>query len=87
MDFNIKHRRLNVADEVEERLFKKVSQALRHGDESLFEAMKHFDYDKKGSIQVGDLKKVFKRLGLISVEEHIPLLLKSGGNNPNDTQI
>ena len=79
MDFNIKHRRLNVADEVEDRMFKKVAQALRYGDEGLIEAMRHFDPERKGSIPVGDLKKVFKRLGLISVEEHIPLLLKAGG--------
>ena len=79
MDFNIKHRRLNVADEVEDRMFKKVAQALRYGDEGLMEAMRHFDPERKGSIPVGDLKKVFKRLGLISVEEHIPLLLKAGG--------
>jgi Ca2+-binding EF-hand superfamily protein len=43
------------------------------------EAMRHFDPERKGSIQASDLKKVFKRLGLISVEEHIPLLLKAGG--------
>jgi len=87
MDFNIKHRRLNVADEVEEKMFKKVAQALKYGDEGLIEAMRNFDKDKKGLIPVGDLSKVFKRLGLISVEEHIPLLLNAGGVNENDTQI
>ena len=45
----------------------------------MIEAMRHFDPERKGSIPVGDLKKVFKRLGLISVDEHIPLLLKAGG--------
>jgi len=49
--------------------------------------MRNFDQERKGSIPVGDLKKVFKRLGLISIEEHIPLLLKAGGINENDTKI
>jgi len=43
--------------------------------------MRHFDTERKGFIEVKDLKKVFRRLGLISIEEHIPLLLKSGGVN------
>lgn len=72
---------------MEERIFKKIAMALKYGDQSLYEALNHFDEERQGKIKVDDLKRVFKRLGLFSVDEHIPTLLKSGGVGPTDQVI
>lgn len=84
MDANIRHRRSSLAHLVEDKVFKKIADCINHSGESLYEAMKVYDSHDSGQIQARDLTRVFKRLGLQSIEPHLPLVLKTGGIRVQD---
>lgn len=78
-------------DNIEDEVFTKVWEALRHiGDENpdkvLEQTMMIYNmYDEdEPTIQARDLLRVFKRLGLSSIEEHMGLIFQAGGLKPED---
>jgi len=68
-------------------VFKKIADCINHSGESLFEAMKVYDIMGQGQIQARDITRVFKRLGLQSIEPHLPLVLKTGGIRVQDNIV
>jgi Ca2+-binding EF-hand superfamily protein len=79
MDTNIRQRRNSLNQFVEEEIYAKIAQCLQQAGESLYQAMKVYDNTHDNTIQARDLTRVFKRLGLQSIEPHLPLILKTGG--------
>ncbi len=56
-------------------------------EHSLFELMAAYDYENTGTIQVQDLIRAFKKLGLLHPEPHISILLSAGGAKEGDEKI
>jgi len=87
MDANIRHRQSMINNSVEEALFKKVSDCLHYSGESLYSALQSADYDESGSILKDDLSRVFKRIGLSTIEPNLPRIMEIGGVTPNQEKI
>jgi Ca2+-binding EF-hand superfamily protein len=49
--------------------------------------MHNYDYDSSGTILTTDLVRVFKRLGILHPEPHLPTLIKAGGARETDDRI
>jgi hypothetical protein len=79
MDANIRHRHHMINNSVEEALFKKVNDCLQYSGETLFSALQSADYDESGSILKEDLSRVFKRIGLSTIEPNLPRIMEIGG--------
>jgi Ca2+-binding EF-hand superfamily protein len=45
------------------------------------------DYDETGSILREDLTRVFKRIGLSTIEPNLPMIMEIGGVTPNQEKI
>jgi len=61
-----------------------------HSSESLYEALSLYEITNEGNegkIQARDLPRAFKRLGLASIEAHLPMVLKAGGVRLQDERI
>ena len=87
MDANIRHRRALLSDDVDEAVFMKLSSCLDYSGESLFDSLKRSDFDNSDSILKDDLIRVFKRIGFSNVENHLALVLATGGANLEDERI
>jgi hypothetical protein len=87
MDTNIRHRQSMISTNVEEALFKKIHDCLIYSGESLKDALASADYDESGSILKDDLTRVFKRLGLSTIEPNLPRIMEIGGISPNQERI
>jgi Ca2+-binding EF-hand superfamily protein len=60
---------------------------MTHSGETLYESMKIYDYEGNTTIETNMMKRVFNRLGLTSIEAHLPSLLQAGGVKPSDEKI
>jgi Ca2+-binding EF-hand superfamily protein len=87
MDANIRHRRNILQPGVDDAVFKKLSDCLQYQSESLYDSLKTYDVDDSGTILRHDLVRVFKRLGLSTIEPHLPLILQTGGAGLKDERI
>lgn len=58
-----------------------------HSSESLYEALSVYEIQNEGKIQARDLPRAFKRLGLQSIESHLPMVLKAGDVRLQDERI
>lgn len=87
MDANIRHRHDQIQNNIEEALYKKVSDCLTYSGESLRDALASADYDETGSILREDLTRVFKRIGLSTIEPNLPMIMEIGGVTPNQEKI
>jgi Ca2+-binding EF-hand superfamily protein len=87
MDANIRHRHEYVKTNVDEALFKKINDCLVYSGESLFEAMKYADMNDSDTIVREDLARVFKRLGLSTIEPNLPTIMKIGGVTDKQERI
>lgn len=87
MDASIRHRQKAVEHNVEEALFKKVNDCLTYSGETLYDVLAATDYDEVGSILKEDLARVFKRIGLSTVEQNMPRILQIGGVTENQERV
>ena len=87
MDSNIKRRTGQVMEKVEEAFFDKLGVSMEYNRESIFEIMKDYDFDQDGTIDIKDLPKVIKKLGIMNPEPHIGTILKAGGCGKSDKRI
>ena len=58
-----------------------------YSSESLFEALSVYEISNEGKIQARDLPRAFKRLGLQSIESHLPMVLQAGDVRLIDERI
>ena len=72
---------------MDDAVFKKISDCLQYQSESLYDSLKAYDLDDSGTILRHDLVRVFKRLGLSTIEPHLPLILQTGGAGLKDERI
>jgi Ca2+-binding EF-hand superfamily protein len=84
MDDNIRKRKQSSDSGVEDAIMKKLKEVLDYSGESFYEAMKVYDLEGSETIKVDDLARVFKRLGISTIEPHIPYLLTVGGVRQKD---
>jgi Ca2+-binding EF-hand superfamily protein len=87
MDDNIRKRKASADSGVEDAIMKKLKEVLDYSGESFFEAMRVYDLDGSETINVSDLARVFKRLGISTIEPYVPYLLQVGGVRPKDQKI
>jgi Ca2+-binding EF-hand superfamily protein len=87
MDANIRHRHEYVKTNVDEALFKKINDCLVYSGESLFDALKYADINDSDTIAREDLARVFKRLGLSTIEPNLPTIMKIGGITEKQERI
>jgi Ca2+-binding EF-hand superfamily protein len=66
---------------------KKLKEVLDYSGETFYDAMKIYDLEGSETIQVSDLARVFKRLGISTIEPHLPYLHGVGGVRPKDQKI
>lgn len=75
---------------IEDQIFQRIYDTLTHSEDSinnvLLRAMMVYEIgdEEKPVIQARDLIRVFKRLGLSSIEPHMNLIFKAGGVKPED---
>jgi Ca2+-binding EF-hand superfamily protein len=87
MDASIRHRKNEVQQNVEEALFKKLRDCLEYSGESLSEALATADYEDTGSILKEDLSRVFKRLGLSTIDHNLTRILEIGGVSEKQERV
>jgi hypothetical protein len=87
MDDNIRKRKASSDSGVEDAIMKKLKEVLDYSGESFFDAMRVYDFDGSETINVADLSRVFKRLGISTIEPYIPYLHGVGGVRPKDQKI
>ena len=86
MDIDIKNRHNKVMEKVEEAFFEKLGQAMEYSRETLYDIMQDYE-DEDHSIDVKDLPKVIKKLGIMHPGPHIHHLLRAGKCGLNDQRI
>jgi Ca2+-binding EF-hand superfamily protein len=87
MDRTIRGRRHLLQESVDDAVFKKIHDCLQYQNESLYDSLKAYDSDGSGTIARHDLVRVFKRIGLSTIEPHLPLILATGGAGLKDERI
>ena len=87
MDRTIRGRRHLLQESVDDAVFKKIHDCLQYQNESLYDSLKAYDIDGSGTIARHDLIRVFKRIGLSTIEPHLPLILATGGAGLKDERI
>jgi len=87
MDASIKHRHSAVDHNIEEILLKKVKDCLDYSGESLKSMLEAIDINDTGSIDREELARVFKRIGLSTIDKNIPRILSIGGVNESQEKV
>ena len=87
MDLDIKHRADTVMAKVEDAFFERLGQAMEYSRETLYDIMQAYDLDGEGTIDVKDLPKVIKKLGIMNPDPHMHHVLKAGCGNVTDKRI
>ena len=87
MDPSIKNRTGQVMEKVEEAFFEKLGLAMEYSRETLYDIMQDYDFVADGTIDVQDLPKVIKKLGIMNPDPHIHHVLRAGRCGPNDKRI
>ena len=72
---------------MEESFFEKLGQAMEYSRETLYDIMQEYDFEHDGTIDVSDLSKVLKKLGIMNPEPHLHHVLLAGRCGPNDKRI
>jgi Ca2+-binding EF-hand superfamily protein len=68
MDVNLKKRHNKVMEKVEQAFFERLGEAIEYSRETLYEMMQTYDFEQDGTIDVQDLCKVIKKLGIMNAE-------------------
>jgi Ca2+-binding EF-hand superfamily protein len=78
LDDNIRKRSYALKENVEESIMARIKECLDYAGETLYESLKIYDLEDLNTINLSDLPRVFKRLGISNIDPHIPYLLRIG---------
>lgn len=78
IDHNMRERRDEVLDKVEEAFFEKLGQAMDHSRETLVDVMQSYDVNNDGTIDPRDLPKVINKLGIMNPDPHLEHVFRAG---------
>ena len=65
----------------------RIKECLAYAGESLYTSLKIYDLEDLNTINLSDLPRVFKRLGISNIDPHIPYLLRVGQIDPKQQRI
>jgi Ca2+-binding EF-hand superfamily protein len=60
---------------------------MENNQQTLYELMANYDFDNSGTINIQDLVRAFKKLGMLHPEPHLPILMAAGGASPDDERV
>jgi Ca2+-binding EF-hand superfamily protein len=87
MDKNMKRRSPIVQDKVEKAFIEKLTTCIEYSRDSLYTLLADYDVDRSGKIELFDLPKVIKKLGIMNPNPNLGTVLKLAGVGPDEKRI